>query len=324
MKGKNGSLKLYEIRDRLLRSVRSYFYKRRFIELDPSLMVASPGIEPHLEAFEIFYKGILQSYLPTSPEFYIKKIIAKGFSRVFAISHSFRAEEYGRFHSPEFLMLEWYRAKSDYREIMKDCERLLTHMVISARQSGFFPSHLEIPFIKLSLEEAFIKYTGLAWIKLKSLNDWQRHCINNGAPVNAKKWSLTDCYSYLMVSRIEQNLPDGPVILYDFPVFQCALAKPKKNKPEIIERFELYWKKIEIANGYSELTDKKELLRRYRRFSKERVESGKKPHPLDKIFVEIHDNLPECGGIALGIDRLFSILIGSEINPASCFNHYEK
>ncbi len=305
-------------RDLFLRLIRNFFYSKNFLEIDSPLLLKSPCMEPHLDPFIVI--GTLSGvkyFLPTSPEFYLKKILSSGEEKIFSLSPSFRDEEKSKSHSHQFLMLEWYRENSSLKEIAKDIQELLCFI---KDNFSFEPviniNGEEIRFDEgfnwIELNHFFKESFGQKFTELKSLNEWRQIAKINGAQTN-EKWDENDCFSYLMVSKIEKKLNEfeKPVILYGYPKFQSALSEVKNG---ISERFELYINGVELANAYNELKGKEKNLQRYKEFQKERVRLGKENLPADEELFDSVENFHSPSGIAFGIDRFLSLILKCSID----------
>ena len=311
---------LFEKRARYLHLVRDFFRRRGFLEVDAPSLVPAAGMEPHLDPFEARgWATGAAAFLPTSPEFYLKKLLASGVERCFALAPSFRDEAPGRGHSPEFLMLEWYRAGEAMDVLLQDCAGLLAELGGEFLPGGVlvregvrcdFTAGLEV----LPLGEAFERLVGADWRAFATLQDWRAAARRQGA-VGVEGWSENDCFSFLMVSSVEPALAGfpRPVALVGYPAFQAALARLNPGDPRISDRFELYAGGTELANAYTELTDAAEQRARYGVYQRERGASGKRPHPEDPQFMEAVGHLPPCAGIALGADRLLALLLGETV-----------
>ncbi|MCX7830607.1 MAG: hypothetical protein N2445_06070, partial [Acidobacteria bacterium] len=307
-------LKHLRKRDALLRIVRNFFYSKDFLEIDAPILVEAAGMEPHLDPFiAIGSQSGSKYFLPTSPEFYLKKVLSAGEEKIFSLCPSFRDETESISHSHQFLMLEWYRAKSTLEQIIIDCEELLKEI-----ESNFdFPEIINDDGKRIflgkgiyiaELDHIFQEITGLFMSQLKTEQEWQALAKSFGAQENSH-WTINDCFSYISVSQIEKKLKkfDKPVILRGYPQFQCALAELRADG--LSDRFELYIAGVEIANAYNELRGKEENLKRYIYFQNERKKMGKTPHPEDRLFFDAVDNIPQSAGIAFGIDRFLSLLL---------------
>jgi len=312
-------LPLLEARGRFLREMRLFFRRRGFLEVDAPLLVPAAGMEPHLDAFEV--RGTAsdrEAFLPTSPEFYLKKLLAAGAPRCFSLAPSFRDEPAGRSHSPEFLMLEWYRPGERLDALVADCAALLERLGRRFLPGGRlerggvacdFTAGIEV----LELSEAWRRWAGADWRALGTEEAWQAVASDWGA--DAEGWSPNDCFSYVSLERIEPALASlgRPVVLSGYPPFQGALARERSGEPGVIDRFELYAAGVELANAYQELTDGAEQRRRFAAYQAERELLGRPAHPPDERFFDAVDHLPECAGIALGADRLLALLLGRTV-----------
>jgi lysyl-tRNA synthetase class 2 len=312
---------LFEARARFFHFVRDFFRSRGFLEVDAPLLVPAAGMEPHLDPFEVrgWATGV-QSLLPTSPEFYLKKLLASGVERCFALAPSFRDEAPGRGHSPEFLMLEWYRAGGDLDALMEDCALLLERVGRAFLPGGLLGAgvtrcDLSGGIEVLPLSEAFERYAGGDWRGLGTPEAWRERARRFGAAA-AGGWTENDCFSFLMVSAVEPRLAalGRPVALVGYPAFQAALARLDPKDSGVSERFELYAGGAELANAYAELTDAAEQRTRFERYQAERAAAGKPCHPEDPQFMEAVGHLPPCAGIALGADRLLALLLGETVS----------
>ncbi len=301
-------------RDLFLRIIRKFFFERDFLEVDAPILVPTAGMEPHLDPF--IAEGSVSKrryFLPTSPEFYLKKILAAQVNRVFSLSPSFRDEMESFSHSHQFLMLEWYRSESSLVQIVKDCEELLREIENSFEFEPILINEkkkiaLGNGIYVFELSDFLKEVTGYSLFELDTDEKWQRLAKSLGAEVNSN-WTGNDCFSFISVSIIEKKLKgfDKPVILKGYPQFQCALAEVRKDG--LSDRFELFVAGIEIANAYNELTTREANFKRYLHFQEERKKMGKPPHPEDLLFFEAVEEMPQSSGIALGVDRFLSILL---------------
>lgn len=315
-----GRRRLLESRATFLGEVRAFFRRRGFLEVDAPNLVPSAGMEPHLDAFEAVGTATgRRAYLPTSPEFYLKKLVASGVRRCFSLAPAFRDEVPSSRHSPEFLMLEWYRADEPLRRLVGDCGKLLAALARRLVPGGVIvrgdarcdlTSGVEV----LDLGEAFSRWCGGDWCGLEGDSAWRERARTFGAAAH-EGWSANDCFSYLLLARVEPQLSrlGRPVALWGYPPFQGALARQDPLRPGTIERFELYVAGTELANAYAELTDGGEQRRRYHAYQEERGRAAKPPHPPDEEFLQAVGFLPDCSGIALGADRLLALLLGAEL-----------
>lgn len=311
---------LFEARAQYLHLIRDFFRSQGFLEVDAPILVPAAGMEPHLDPFEARgWATGSSAFLPTSPEFYLKKLLASGVLRCFSLAPSFRDEPPGRGHSAEFLMLEWYRAGETMETLLGDCAGLLGELGGRFLPDGTlvrdgvrcsFTSGLEV----MTLSEAFARFAGADWRSFASAADWREAARAQGAS-GTDAWSENDCFSFLMVHAVEPRLAalPRPVALLGYPAFQAALARLNPADPRVSERFELYAGGVELANAYTELTHAGEQRTRFAVYQRERAETGKGPHPEDPQFMQAVEYLPPCAGIALGADRLLALLLDESV-----------
>lgn len=291
------TLEKYLIREKVIDSIRSFFKKDGFHEVSTPILVPIPSIEPNLEVFKTELrtsKGIKRDgFLIMSPEFSIKKLLAAGIGNCFEITKCFRnEEEVSKLHNPEFTMLEWYRTESDYRGVMTDFENLFCEIIKdvnpNADQSKWEYQgqtyDLSRPWPRISFEEAFRKYADRDLKDIKD-EDFYKTFFNEVEPeiLKSKK----------------------PVFLYDYPISQAALARPKEENPKFAERFEVFVAGIELGNCFSELTDGGLQKERFEKDLSERKSQGKTQYPIDEDLIDaLNSGLPTVSGIAVGVDRL--------------------
>ena len=290
----------------IIKTVRSFLAGQGFLEVQTPLMIKAPVPEASIEAFPVFQgKGRPDLYLIPSPEINLKRLLAEGLDRIFQLGPVFRQEEQGCHHLPEFTILEWYRAGADYHDLMSDCEAIIE---ITARSAGWkgdsitykgIEIDIRPPFPRITIKKVFEKYAG-----------W--------TPGPAPD---LDRFNQDMVTKIEPNLPpDRPVFLMDYPASCASLARLKTSDTQVAERVELYAGGLEIANGFSELTDQKEQEARFRKEAERRREQGLRIYPWPEEFLLSLRKLPKCAGMALGVDRLVMLLTNaSNINHVVAF-----
>ncbi|MCK9275316.1 MAG: EF-P lysine aminoacylase EpmA [Syntrophales bacterium] len=274
------------IRAAMIQAVRNFFITSGFLEIETPLMVRELAPESHIDAVRAH-----EFFLQTSPELCMKRLLSAGYPQLFQISKCFRSGERGRYHLPEFTMLEWYRADADYRELMEDCENLLLSISLTLggkRSVSFQGEEIELsgPWKRISVAEAFEAYSD---ISLETALE-------------------EDCFDNSMVMHIEPNLGwKRPAFLFDYPLSLGSLARKKADNPFFVERFELYVGGLELANAFSELTDAKEQRERFAAEECIRRKTKKIPYTVPNKFLDALENMPEAAGIALGIDRLAMI-----------------
>lgn len=306
---------ILQSRARIVDAIRSFFKSEGFCEVDTPALVPCPGLEPHLDSFEVSARGATLAYLPTSPEYAMKKLLASGSGSIFQICKAFRDEPPSDFHLPEFTMLEWYRVGAGYEAVMDDCERMCAFVAEAAcggtaitwqgAQLDFAP-----PSERISVRDAFRRHAGLDLTFAESLDEL-RGLAETAEGVSAcddDTWD--DVFFKVFLQHVEPKLGIGrPAILFDYPARMAALSRIKRDDPLVCERFELYAGGVELANAFGELTDAAEQRRRFEADNAERRRLGKPELLIDEeLLAALERGLPECSGIALGVDRLIMLL----------------
>lgn len=310
-------------------ALRAHFAARDFTEVHTPILQVCPGMEPHLRVFateleDAFGQSRATRYLHTSPEFAMKKLLVAGMPRIFQFARVFRNGETSATHHPEFTMLEWYRAGADYAELMDDCAGLLASAAAaSAREMVEFRGmtcSLVAPPERLTVPQAFEKYAGIDLMAVLGDQDAAEpdpgplgaEARRIGISVSASdRWE--DIFFKVMLDKVEPRLGDGvPTILCDYPVCQAALSRRKPGEPRLAERFELYVAGVELANGFSELTDAAEQERRFRADAALKRRLYGTEVPIDRDFLDaLAFGMPSSAGIALGVDRLVMLCCGA-------------
>lgn len=305
-------------RGRIRRAVSGWFDAQGFTEVDPAGLQVSPGNEAHLHAFATEAVGPDGArrplYLHTSPEFAMKKLLAAGETRIAAFAHVWRNRERGPLHSPEFTMLEWYRAHEPYDRIMEDCAAVLR---VAAGAAGAallrWRDATCDPFAppeRLTVAEAVERHAGvdlMATIRPDGSTDARAlRAATEGAGLRCAPddgWS--DMLSRLLVAKVEPKLGQGRMTFLDrYPAAEAALARRCADDPRVAERFELYACGVELANGFGELTDAAEQRRRFEAEMDEKARVHGERYPIDEDFLAALAQMPPASGVALGFDRL--------------------
>jgi lysyl-tRNA synthetase class 2 len=318
-----------EMRAKIFAALRIYFEKQAFVEVDVPALQVSPGLEPHLHAFETRYElphgGEQKLYLHTSPEFTCKKLLAAGMERIYQLGHVFRNREGSSRHHPEFMMLEWYRAGGGTKDLMEDCVSLLHATLHAAGRdkfscNGFMCDGFAEAEI-LTVQEAFQRHLGVDMLAtidnpLNPSPDKLALVAKKHAIYVAKDDRWDDIALRLMAEKIEPNLGiRQPCFLTDYPICMAALARPKPEAPHLAERFELYVCGLELANGFVELTDAKLQRSRFEADMDLKEKLYGYRLPLDEDFLTALSRMPQAAGIALGVDRLVMLaVVADDIN----------
>jgi lysyl-tRNA synthetase class 2 len=277
-------------RARLLAAIRGFFSGRGYLEVETPHLLPAPIPETHIRFVETAH-GVLHP----SPELYMKRLLAAGYPRIFQLARCFREGERGDRHLREFTLLEWYCAGADYRGLMATCEAMIRH---AARELGL-PSALQYRGRRVDLEGP--------WDRVTLAEAFERH-----APGPLKEAISNGRFEEDLVVHVEPGLGSPrPVFLTDYPASMASLARLRPDAPEVCERVELYLGGLEIANGFSELTDPGEQRRRFERDLEERARTGRRTFPMPEVFLEALERMPEAAGMALGVDRLAMVLTDS-------------
>lgn len=280
--------------------LREFFIVNNFIEFRTPTLVPSPGIEEHIDVFKTeFIRGSLkkQMYLPTSPEFHLKKALSLGWNQIFEIKDCFRNNEDSPMHQPEFTMLEWYRAYSNLEFIVSDTKKIL--LFLSSKLSMSPPLISEV-----SVANLFKQYLDFE-LTVETTKEDLEILLQHYKIAYSAEDTWDDLYFRIFIEKIEPSLGQaGPLLVTKYPPSQAALARLTDDG--WADRFELYWKGIEIANAFHELNDPDEQRARFQKTNDKRIFSKKEALPIDEDFLQaLKYGLPPSGGIALGVERLF-------------------
>ena len=306
-------------RGKTIQGIRQYFLQEGFVEIETPCLVPSPGMEPHLVALEVLVTGPggakKKMYLHTSPEYYMKKLLARGWDKIFQICRVFRDGEFGDTHEVEFTMLEWYRTHADYRKIMEDCEGLLHYLsleVLGKTRLSYQGKIIDLspPAERMSVARAMKIHGGV---------DIQKNSDGPSLLEEAKSrgyrfepggvYSFDEVFFKIFLEEVEPLLGNSkPTFLYEYPASMAALARLKPENPLWAERFELYVAGLELANAFSELVDPVEQRRRFESEQRLRAALKKPLYPIDEELLEALSRMPPSAGIALGVDRLMMLL----------------
>ena len=277
-------LELLRRRATVTGAIRRFFAERDFVEVETPAIVPSPGLDLHLSAFEVRdAKGRRVGWLATSPEYQMKRLLGAGATRIFQLCRSFRAEEHGAHHEREFGILEWYRAHATSDEVMRDTEDLIAY--VAEALGAPCAAELWSPWPRLTVDEAFRRYAE--------------------AVIDA---SDEERFFRVWAEQVQPELgQDRPVFVTDWPAPMASLAKI--NEDGTADRFEAFFRGIELCNGFGELTDPEEQRKRFERDQADRLASGRAVYPIDEKFLQaLEVGMPESGGNALGVDRLIMLL----------------
>lgn len=300
-------------RAKLFALLRAFFAERSVLEVDPPLLAKTSVTDVHIESVKA-QMGDTPSFLQTSPEFFMKRMLASGLGDIYSLAKAFRDSEQGSRHNPEFTLLEWYRVGWDEFQLIEEIETL-----ISAAYEAF--NHSSISMERLSYADCFERQLQLD-PHTASLEALQATAKKLGYP----SWSnetRANCLDLLFTEKVEPSLPKGLVSVYDYPSCQSALSQRYKDKKGrlVSRRFEVFLNNIELANGYFELRDAQQQHDRFCSDIALRERNRKPAMALDiNLDQAMQAGLPRCSGVALGVDRLLMQLSGVEtINEVLAF-----
>ncbi|OOG64428.1 EF-P lysine aminoacylase GenX [Rhodanobacter sp. B04] len=295
------------LRAQLYALMRTFFAERHVLEVETPVLSAAGNTDPNIQSFSTHFSGhadagARERWLRTSPEFPLKRLLAAGVGDCYELGRVFRNGEAGGRHNPEFSMLEWYRVGWDHRRLMGEAIELVEAalamvgrrgevLIESYRQLfldelGIDPLHAPIDELRAPLAEYNIGPDGLG------RDDW---------------------LDLLITHRLQPAFPrDRITVIHDYPATQCALARIRPGEPPLAERFELYLGRYELANGYHELNDAAEQRARFERDNEVRHSRGLREIPIDERLLGALGAMPDCAGVALGVERLLMCLGGTD------------
>ena len=311
-------------RGRIKSALRRWFDEQGFLEVDTACLQVSPGNEAHLHAFQTEFRSEAGTrtplYLHTSPEFAMKKLLAAGESKIFTFAPVFRNGERGPLHSPEFTMLEWYRAGAPYTQLMDDCGALLKVAAATTDRYGWTWKGRTCDLTKAydwsTLHQVFFQFVDIQLDDVftsdrPDLEKMRREAGRIGVRV-APDDTWSDLFSRVLGERIEPWLGIyQPEMLCEYPTHEAALARPVPGYPRVAERFELYLCGVELANGFGELTDAAEQRRRFETEMAEKQRVYGRRYPIDEDFLSALERMPQASGCAMGFDRLVMLATGA-------------
>jgi len=291
----------------IYQAIRAFFNAREFLEVDTPLLSEATNTDAQIASIQAFNQR-QALYLQTSPEFAMKRLLAAGSGSIYQICHAFREAETGRRHNTEFTLLEWYRVGYDYHALMDEVEILIDNL------SDRTNSYRRVRYRDLLIEHTKVD---IASIQLGELREKSAELVPGA---DTDDLELDQCLD-LLLSMVVVPCLKGYVFVYDYPASQAALARISAGNPSVAERFELFHDDLELANGFSELADAKIQRDRFEKDNDLRVAKGLPRYPVDEhLLAALESGIPECAGVALGLDRLLMVLLGLDsIDQAICF-----
>ncbi|SER16810.1 lysyl-tRNA synthetase, class 2 [Amphritea atlantica] len=294
-------------RAQIFAQIREFFATRDVLEVETPLMTSAAVSDPYIDTIECRYHPLpgqqeQSRYLQSSPEYAMKRLLASGSGAIYQICKAFRNGECGRRHNPEFTMLEWYRPGFDHHQLMDEVEALVAPLIGIDRFQRISYSALFRQYLQLDLQTATVQ-------ELAAIT--RQHIDIKMEDDNRDNW-----LNLLMSHVIEPQLDSqGAVFVYDYPASQAALARIAEDETgqPVACRFELFVAGVELANGYYELTDGGEQARRFQLDIAQRQSEGLPIRPTDSLLVDaLESGMPECAGVAMGLDRLVMLALGTE------------
>ena len=299
----SASLQNLQKRAQLLANIRGFFSERGVLEVETPLLASATVPDVFIESIAaqvIDGASSSQKFLQTSPEYFMKRLLASGSGSIYQIAKAFRQEEKSKRHNVEFTLLEWYRVSYSLDQLMTELEQLLQEVLACG------------PIPRLSYRELFQQYLQIDPHKI-SLEDLQRLAAKE-VDLSSTDLSRTDYLQLLLSNSIEPQLPPF-CFIYDYPKEQAALAAIEEDEQgvAVAKRFELFGHTMELANGYFELSDAAEQRSRFEADNAMRMEKGLQTHELDEnLIAALESGLPSCAGVAVGVDRLLMLLTGAK------------
>ncbi|MGN7613268.1 EF-P lysine aminoacylase EpmA [Magnetococcales bacterium HHB-1] len=280
-------------RAKIVQKIRRFFAARQILEVETPIMATAVAPERHIQPMTCC-DGM---FLLSSPETFMKRLLAAGSGAIYQMARVFRQGEAGPKHNPEFTLLEWYRPHWSYQQLMEELLLLIQEIIPNCGPATF-----------LTFKEAFQCF---AQVEPFAPLDQLYHAASQYSPPPPENLNRHELWDYLLSFIIEPQLPTlgRAVFIYNYPASQAAMARLSPKDPTVAERFEFYLDGVELANGYQELTDSEEQKKRFLDENRQREERGESPLPIDDAFLTALHEFPFCAGVAVGIDRLIQIVL---------------
>ena len=305
----SASIETLRARAELLARIRMFFAARGAMEVDTPMLSAHATVDFHIDSVRAGDR-----WLHTSPEFAMKRLLAAGSGAIWQLCHVFRAGDLGRHHNPEFLMLEWYRPGADHHRLMDEIVELL--VTLGVTPAGTVE--------RMTYRDAWREHAGVDPFTADIPALVRALGAKADPPAGARDFDRDAWLDFGMGLVVGPRLGrPAPLFIYDFPASQAALARVRQGEPAVAERFELFWKGQELANGFHELGDAAEQRRRFEAERDKRRVAGRDVPPFDaNLVAALEAGFPDCAGVALGVDRLLMLLLGlPELAAAMPFDY---
>lgn len=303
----SASIDALRMRARLYAFVRRFFEDRGVLEVETPVLSAAGNTDPNIESFTTGFSGpagagARERWLRTSPEFPLKRLLAAGVGHCYELGRVFRNGEAGRMHNPEFTMLEWYRVGWSHHQLMDEAAELVKEALHMAGRS--------VSVREVSYRQLYQDHFGFDPMTASQAELRAPLAVYD---IRGDGLGRDDWLDLLMTHLIQPNFPDNRILLvYDYPKSQAALARVRQGEVPVAERFELYLGSVELANGYCELGDADEQRERFMRDLSHRDKRGKVRPALDERLLAALPSMPECAGVAMGMDRLLMAMLGED------------
>ena len=313
--GPRASMETLRLRADLLASIRAFFARRNVLEVETPTLSTAGCTDPNLESVTARVRalGTRDHFLATSPEYAMKRLLAAGSGDIYQLCRVYRDGELGRWHQPEFTLLEWYQVGWDEEALMTEVDELLTRLLAPHRPRS--------STTRLSYHEAFHRYLKIDPGEDPTALANRLGNLGVNIPQGLDQDGLLDlALSTAIAPRFD---PDSITFVYDYPASQAALARIKTTSPPVAARFEAFSGGLELANGYAELTDAVEQRSRFEAEQEKRRRAGLPVPPLDEdLLAALAHGLPDCSGVAVGLDRLVAVAAGlNDVAATMSFPH---
>lgn len=293
----SASIQLLRSRAELISKIRQFFIERRYLEVETPVMARYGVTDVYLSNIKAFFRGETY-YLQTSPEYHMKRLLAAGSGPIFQLARVFRDDELGRWHNPEFTLLEWYQLHINHYDLMDEVD-LLLQTILQSR-----------PMIKKTYQQIFLEVCMMDPFTA-SIEQLKKVLIQHHLDkVLSPQEQDIDQYLFLLMSHVVEPFlaqESAPVAIYNFPASQASLSQVREG---VAERFEVYYQGVELANGFHELTDVEAQKKRFIQDQQHRIQKGLMAMDADRYLLEaLEHGLPSCSGVALGVDRLLALAL---------------
>ncbi|UDG81296.1 Elongation factor P--(R)-beta-lysine ligase [Candidatus Profftia lariciata] len=303
-------------RAKIISTIRNFFLDRCILEVDTPSISQETITDTHLIPFQTNFMNLdnqqnILLYMITSPEHHMKRLLAAGSGPIYQLGKAFRNEEYGQYHNPEFSILEWYRPHYDMYSLMNEVDDLM--------QIVLQYDHSEI----LSYQEAFIRYLGIDPLCANKVQLNEIAITLNLNNITKDEKDIDTLLQLLFTFGVEPNIGHNkPTFIYHYPASQASSAQISSEDQRVAERFEVYYKNIELGNGFHELNNAHEQRMRFEEDNRKRAALGLTQYPLDeKLLGALEHGLPDCSGVAIGIDRLIMLALNEQqLSTVIAFN----